>query len=216
MSKLTKCSNGHYYEADRFDTCPFCEKMGLANPNTGTVPVNGPTSNSFDPSFQNDTVPVGNSFPSGELTQNLNQRQNVNKTQNLDEAFADTQKTVAKFSAGTNGKEPVVGWLVAVEGKHKGEDFRLKAGNNFIGRDRTMDVVLSNDNSVSRNKHAILTYDPMGNVFIVRGGESHELSYLNGQILLEPKVINNYDKLLIGQTTLMFVSLVGDKFTWDK
>lgn len=216
MSKLTKCSNQHFYEAEKYDTCPFCEKMGLAGSNSATVPVSKPAVNSFEPSFPTDTVPVGMQFTPNGPTQKLNSNPNENKTQNLDEAFADSTCTVAKFSVGANGKEPVVGWLVAVEGKHKGEDFRLKAGNNFIGRDRTMDVVLSNDNSVSRNKHAIITYDPMGNVFIVRGGESHELSYLNGQILLEPKVINNYDKLLIGNTTLMFISLVGDKFTWEK
>lgn len=48
MAKLTSCPNGHFYDADRFTTCPYCEQPEKQPPtfrdqpeDTGkTVPVN--------------------------------------------------------------------------------------------------------------------------------------------------------------------------------
>ena len=37
---------------------------------------------------------------------------------------------------------PVVGWLVALTGKHKGQDFRLREGKNIIGSEAECEIVL--------------------------------------------------------------------------
>ena len=75
---------------------------------------------------------------------------------------------------------PCVGWLVALNGVHAGQDFRLKVGKNFVGRDLSMDIVLDGEKSVSRNKHAIIVYEPKQHLYLVQPGESSELVYLNG------------------------------------
>src|SRR5204863_317457 len=51
-------------------------------------------------------------------------------------------------------KVPVVGWLVALTGKHKGDDFRVKEGKNIIGSDADCDVILTDD--FISSKHANL------------------------------------------------------------
>ena len=53
-------------------------------------------------------------------------------------------------------KPPVVGWLVALSGEQKGEDFRLRDGQNTIGSAPDCEVVLR-DSAVS-GKHASLRH----------------------------------------------------------
>src|SRR5579871_2596809 len=53
-------------------------------------------------------------------------------------------------------KPPVVGWLVALSGEQKGEDFRIRDGQNIIGSAPDADIVLR-DAAVS-SKHASLRY----------------------------------------------------------
>ena len=111
---------------------------------------------------------------------------------------------------------PCVGWLIAIAGNHVGEDFRLKAGKNFIGRDASMDVALTNDKSVSRNKHAIVTYEPKQHLYLVQPGESSELAYLNNEVVLTPVRIKAYDMITVGEVNLLFMPLCGERFDWTE
>lgn len=125
----------------------------------------------------------------------------------------DEQRTVAFY--GTENTHPVVGWLVCISGEHLGESFNLKAGQNFIGRALIMDVPLSKDASVSRNKHAIVTYDPVGRMFFVQPGESNGLTYVGKELLLTPRPISAYEHIKVGQCELVFVPFCGEKFAWE-
>ena len=204
MPKVTKCMNGHFYDAERFDTCPYCNAGHAQAPGGAaqgvTVPLDG-FGNTGAPKTEPIDYPQRPDSPQRPATPAP--------------AEDDPGKTIGMFPPAGNGKNPVVGWLVCVEGPLYGEDFRLKAGNNFIGRDQSMDVTLRGDNSVSRIKHVILTYDPVGNQFIVRPGESHELTYLNHEVLLDSKLIRMYDVLSVGSCELMFIPLVGENFVWN-
>ena len=40
---------------------------------------------------------------------------------------------------------PIAGWLLVLNGKHKGEDFRLREGKNAVGSAPTGEVVLTDD-----------------------------------------------------------------------
>lgn len=64
----------------------------------------------------------------------------------------DNDKTVA-VHVFENGIEPVVGWLVCVNGEEKGRDYRLIRGRNRIGRDSDMDVTIRKDQKVTREEH---------------------------------------------------------------
>ena len=120
-------------------------------------------------------------------------------------------------NAGTEeNKSPVVGWLVCTAGTHIGEDFRLTAGNNTIGRSGTMDVCLSGENTVSRGKHAVVVYEPEENIFLTTPGDVKELSYLNGRVVLAPQVLKRGDRIRLGEVELMFIPCCGEDFTWKK
>ena len=178
---LTRCENGHFYDADRFDTCPHCNQTGIS-----TVGVDSDGEKEY-------TLPLdegGTVLGSDEAGVTIGY-------------FEDVQT------------EPVVGWLVAIEGVHFGEDFKLTAGRNFIGRDSSMNVALAKDNSVSRSKHAVVLYEPKSNMFIVQAGEAKELCYLNDKVVLAATELTAYDVLTLGKTKLLFIPCCSDKFNWD-
>ena len=204
--KLTKCAAGHFYDADKFQTCPHC------GPDTGAQ-QGGP--NDLTQKLDGVGAPQGKTEPLNDLPQSGGSAAPSNGGgSTLAENVQDVQKTIGIFNVSKGSKQPVVGWLVCIEGKDFGEDFPLRMGKNFIGRANNMDVVLT-DNSVSRDKHSIIVYEPKGNLFIIQAGESRELSYLNDEVVLSPTQIKPYDKIKLGETTLLFVPLCGDNFVWE-
>lgn len=126
---------------------------------------------------------------------------------------SDDTLTVRKWVK--NGVQPVVGWLVCIEGDDYGKDFRLHASHNFIGRNDDMDVKLK-DASVSGKKHTTITYDIKSGNFYISAGESKELAYLNDKVVLESKEINAYDIISVGNSKLLFVPFCSDNFNWDE
>lgn len=111
---------------------------------------------------------------------------------------------------------PCTGWLVSLGGAHTGIDFRLKAGKNFVGRSADMDVALVGDKSVSRNKHAIVVYEPKQHLYLIQPGESSELVYLNDAVVLSPMQLTAYDIITVGEVQLLFIPLCGEKFSWSE
>lgn len=184
---LTRCSQGHFFDADKFATCPHCESSG----NGGMV-----------------TQP---SKP--EPKEKKEEKVEVQKS--LKNQVDDVQKTVGMFRTDKSSKQPVAGWLVCVEGPHFGEDFRIVMGRNFLGRAGNMDIVLAKDNMVSRDKHAIIVYEPKDNIFIIQPGESKELFYLNDRVVLSPAELNPYDTLKLGSCILLFVPFCSKNFNWN-
>lgn len=191
---LKRCSNGHFYDADKYMTCPHCHMTATANEETVALDAGrfnqageeGPTV-----SLQPDEPSVF-----------------------ADAVSAEEDKTVS-FYKDSLGTEPVVGWLTCTAGEYYGQSFNLKSGRNFIGRNPEMDIVLSGDLSVSRDRHAVVIYEPKTKVFIAQPGDSHELFYLNEKVVLNNEVLSPYDVLTIGNEQLLFIPLCGEKFCWE-
>jgi len=286
--KLTKCENKHFYDADKFDTCPHCEKaVGSAqdrpdqsisvkpstgsppgpskkktlSPHTGSIwdqnadpktanfmdefdatgevsatkqsekPVeitqereeNSPEETSTAPSIaveesvaENDLEQVtAPASPKPEPTSTPEPKESLQSQVNAVASHGPTEdlKTMAFYNF--TDAEPVVGWLVCVTGEYFGESFNLKTGQNFIGRALTMDVPLAKDTSVSRDKHAIVTYDPQNRVFFVQPGDSSGLTYLNDALLLAHQPLKAYEKIKVGKSEFVFVPCCGEQFSWE-
>ena len=112
--------------------------------------------------------------------------------------------------------DPVVGWLVVVEGPGKGHAMQLGYGSNPLGRGATDRVKLDfGDDQISRNGHAIVTYDPRGRQFYVQHGGGTNLTYLGDQPVLAPVELPALSHLGIGNTILRFVPLCGAEFDWQ-
>ena len=225
---LVRCENGHFYDADRFSTCPHCTGGAAEQPPvdsafaTGggvimdsTMPYSDFNDNVFDTPTAPHTMPFQDTQQSGSLSDLVEQVQQVSQAAPAPaQEEQDDNKTV-RYQALDSKSDPVVGWLVCIGGEELGKSYMLKSGRNFIGRSDNMDVVIKGDQSVSRDKHAILLYDPKSRLFLVQPGDSHELFYLNDQVVLTPTQLNVNDKLQIGATMLVFVPFCGPSFAWE-
>ena len=264
---LTKCPNGHFYDAAKFQHCPHC--TGVQNPDRKagdssdrdlkTVALNTDTDADVKTVAMNVETAMDAINAQGVLNaashmngvNHLNPANAMNaddedvKTVPLQSSYAapvqapgfppvqpmpvsgnrsqdDDVETVGYYqtdsAAPVTGQKriaPVVGWLVVTNGSERGRSYTLKAGKNFIGRGTSNDVVLSGDNTVSREKHAIVIFEPHAQSFLLQPGTSNELFYVNDEVVLETRPVKAYDVLSIGKTTLVFVPFCGESFSWE-
>ncbi len=101
-------------------------------------------------------------------------------------------------------KPPVVGWFVAMSGEQKGEDFRVRDGQNIIGSAPDADIVI-HDTAVS-GKHASLRYKD--HKFYITDLDSTNGTFLNdGTEPIAKEELKDNDMIKVGDVTLKFKCL---------
>ena len=184
---MKRCENGHYYDANKYSACPSCGIQDLDIRATVIHPV-PPVSAA---STEGHTVRYDQSPRPG----------------------SEPGVTVGLLRKKT-GIDPVVGWLVCIQGADKGRDFRIRSERNAIGRAPNMDICISGDDSISREKHAYISYNPRRNSFLLTPGDSRGIVYLNDEEVAAPMALTAYDVVELGQTKLLFVPFCGAQFQW--
>jgi hypothetical protein len=121
--------------------------------------------------------------------------------------------TVGVFSSQV-GIDPPVAFAIVIAGPDKGASFTLQAGRSFIGRSAGSDIELTNDEAVSREGHALISYDARKNSFLVASGQGRQITYLNGEELVDPKPIKAYDVVEVGRSKISFLPFCGEEFSW--
>jgi hypothetical protein len=183
---MISCPSGHWYDNTDHTSCPYCNTGSIGS----TVPVNPGISA---------TLPV---FPSG------------NPTPGSYGTYASDEGKTMPLIRENIGIDPVVGWLVCTNGKDRGKDYRIHADNNFIGRNSTMDICISGDETISRENHAIISYDSREKVFYLAPGSGRAIVRHNNKPALMAVELMPFDLIELGQTTLTFVPFCGEKFDW--
>jgi hypothetical protein len=110
-----------------------------------------------------------------------------------------SQDTVVVHSRVAAEKGRLVGWIVALNGAHEDEDFRLHVGTNIVGSESTCDVVLS-DPSISR-RHCLVRCE--GDGFEIADLSSRNKTYVNGELVQKHPLIDN-DVVRLGDVELEF------------
>lgn len=192
---MKRCGNGHYYDEAKHSFCPHCGvnidlNLGVTMPKR--------------PSVVEDLSKTQAIFPSGN---------GANNAPNLPPKAHDN-KTVAVYRK-QMGIDPVVGWLVCIEGPNKGKDYRIRSERNFIGRSDKMDICIDEDEAISRENHAIISYSPKKRLFRIYPGDSRGLVYLNDEEVITADELNLYDIIELGKTKLMFIPFCGERFEWS-
>ena len=282
--KLRKCVNGHFYDEENYDRCPYCEQidghknevpcaeektMGFYSmEQRGQILESEERTPAYSPQYdceeqsgqprreeadfwmsqneygqESESEDYDRESPELKTSPEYGYRQSSQgycpEYQNPYGGYADRynpmppqgdfggqpqrwgtetpdedNRTVGYYSRRL-GTEPVVGWLVCVEGTCKGESFSLITGRFFVGRGPDMVFVLRDERGVSWKRHAIIVYEPRENIFIAQTGDSRELFYVNDEVVLDHIALQSYDVLSIGNTKLLFIALCGEKFKWD-
>jgi hypothetical protein len=192
---MKRCEQGHYYDADKHSMCPAC---GVPNLDLGF------------------TRPLGQQQPNQEATWRVPSSADEGKTMRHDTnrvGARDAGETVAIVRKKA-GIDPVVGWLICVEGADKGRDYRIRSEKNFIGRSEKMDIQISGDDTISRENHAVVSFNPKNNVFKIHPGDGRGIVYLNGDDVDTAQELKPYDTVELGQTKLAFVPFCGETFQW--
>jgi len=232
--KMCTCPNGHYYNADIYSSCPEC---GAGAGGAQGIPPTAPAGAFGGGSSIGATEPVGpmggfggfNASPVGKTEPIMpfgGSAEPIGKTMPANDYMggASVTKPVEQFPktefAGSFAKgpaamstEPVVGWLVCVDGPMRGVDFRIHDGYNFIGRE-TGDIVIQGDNTVSRQRHAVIAFYAKRNTFYVGPAEGKNIIELNDEPVFNHVEMKSYDVITVGNTKLMLVALCGPKFNW--
>ena len=200
---LTECANGHLYDTDMNDSCPYC--------NGGSNLINFSAGGD---SGVGKTAPVGGGFgPSGTRQSQSEIGATVAPAAYVKKQEEDN-RTVGIFQKRME-LEPVVGWLVCVDGADKGKDYKLYGKNNTIGRSERMDVYIKNDPTISRENHARLAYDQKHNDFHLIPADATNNIYVNEEPVYIPTKIKAYDLIELGDTKVVFVPFCSDRFTWQ-
>ena len=180
---MQRCRQGHYFDAQKSKVCPACGIAGLEV--VATKPKRQEAGGvGPQPSMQ----------PRGQAGAN----------------DAEDRPTVGVVRKQL-GIDPVVGWLVCIEGAQRGRDYRLHSERNLIGRAPEMDICITGDESVSRNTHAVIVFEPRQRTFRLSTGEGRGLVYLNGEVVEGMTKLEANAVIELGHTKLMFVPF---PFSW--
>lgn len=192
-----ECAFGHLYDADQYGSCPYC--------------------NSKSPEIvfgkENRTVAPGMSGPRRE--DRAGEIPPTKPGPDYRNPMEDPGRTKSGFEE-NNKYDPVVGWLVCIEGSRKGKGYELRNKINGIGRDPSNDISFPNDTLISRKNHVRLAYDNENNNFHLIPGESTNIVYVNGTPLFASRALEAYDVIKMGEIKLIFVPLCSEKFTWEQ
>jgi hypothetical protein len=213
---MVQCSNGHFYDEDQ-GICPHCSSE---NEPAKTVGFHGNATDLKRTNWQSPPVNQSNRLeekpfplPNKYGVVTTGPLNNSNQTQlpssNPIEGTKDihsNHKTIGMYNT-NDGFDPVVGWLVCLEGIDRGKDFSLYSDKNSIGRLQHNDIHISGDPTISRENHATIVFDTRKKQFRILAGEGRGIAYVN--------ILKANDIIEIGETKLLFIPLCGEDFNWD-
>lgn len=191
---MKRCEQGHYFDADKHTMCPAC---GVPDLDLGKTRPLGHSPSQPEATWRSPAMDEGKTV-----------RHDTNRV-----GPRDSGETVALVRKKA-GIDPVVGWLICIDGADKGRDYRIRSEKNFIGRSEKMDIQISGDETISRENHAVVSYNPKNDSFKVHPGDGRGMVYLNGNDVDTPQELKPYDTIEIGQTKLAFIPFCGEKFQW--
>src|SRR5262245_28433933 len=111
--------------------------------------------------------------------------------------------------------DPVVGWLVILDGLGRGQFRPIRYGQNAVGRGQDLRISIDfGDSRISREPHAFVIYDEFQRKFFIRDNGKSNIIRLNGNAVLTHAELHDRDVISIGETSLLFVSLCDQNFDW--
>ncbi|MCO5171284.1 MAG: FHA domain-containing protein [Planctomycetes bacterium] len=172
------CQNGHVMEAS-WDRCPYCP-----DPSRMGRPAVPPTRVSMPAEATPAPLPTPTPAP---------------------KPGASAKKTRMMVEEASS---PVVGWLVALTGNHKGQDFRVREGKTSIGSDEGNDIQLT-DEFISGHHATIKFVQKDGErIFILTDMDSSNGTFLNDaeEPIAREELVDN-DTVSFGKTKMKFKCL---------
>ena len=102
-------------------------------------------------------------------------------------------------------KIPIVGWLVALSGKHKGDDFRIREGKNTVGSAPNCDMVIQDDHMSSKHANINYIHKDGESIYVLVDLDSTNGTFLNDsdERVFHEELVDN-DTITFGTTKCKF------------
>lgn len=214
---LKRCdADLHFYDPEKHESCPYCRiQSGDADE---TVAYSGGAGSPA-------AIPAGEGVTTVGYTEAGDETESFGIGESSTSAYMGSTQYVTPgdgvepegVTVGVFRKKasfsPVVGWLVNVDGKERGKDYRIRPGINLVGRSDASDIVVKDDDTISRVEHAEIEYDPEDNTFYLLRKKNPEVR-LNGTKIREPKKLSAYDVIQLGETVFLFIPFCSESFKW--
>lgn len=190
-----RCQNGHFID-ESWDICPYCP------------PDNMYQRDDAGPSHQPRSEPVADSYvpPPARVSR-------AEPAASRDAAAPSPQRTMAAAKVDLDQRRYVVGWLVGLNGKARGEAFPVRMGRNILGRSKECEVVVDDEQASAH--HADLVYRPEERRYILMDHNSTNGTYVNGKEIEPRRDLVSRDIVTIGSHRFLFVSLSELGLNWD-
>lgn len=234
--RIIKCKNNHFYDGDKFMFCPICqvetiyyemktvteehlvEQEVIETKSSQKLPLNY----EIDLTEHIETDHIGNnedifideishqeSFSKDDLdvTEHHEELETVIDNLTYDDILVD--QTIYNLA-------PVIGWLLCIKGQYLGQSYEIRYGSNQLSLNHIAKQNLDMSENDTEGYFTSISFNSGLNKFLIVPGISRELVYLNGNLLLEKAFLNQNDKVQIGESTLMFLPLLSDLFSWNK
>lgn len=197
MSEMVLCKrNIHYYDPEKHGDCPYCKRIEEGRGGDPTAPAD-------ESDWKPETSAKGRDAAAG-----------GGKKPHID------RSATAPWYSGDKDKaevfEPVVGWLVAVEGPSRGRDFRLKPGRNVVGRTVESEVYVEDDDLMSRDHAIVYYYGEINNFYVEDNKSKHGTFILPAMdLVVERRPIKDGDRIKTGKSVFILKTLCNEAFKWE-
>lgn len=200
---LSECENGHIYDKDQYTSCPYCKnkevriEFGTSEKTIGkTMPVSMGSN-------IGKTVPVSMGNNIGK-TVPVSMGSNIGKT-----------VPVSDNNGINKSSSKVYGWLVSIDGKDCGEDYKITSMNCLIGTGPEADIVLSVSSSDYSGNIFRICFDKRGGQFYIVPDQGYTDIYVDDEPAFTQRPIPTRTCIEVGGSKYIFIAFCNDSFNWD-
>ena len=198
---VVRCTRGHYFDNEKFSTCPHCTSHKTEWPES----FSGRQTDSYAAEY------IRKNRAGAEKEENAG-------TEKTDIEKINTEKSNMKKTTGISQNcEPTryaAGWLVCIKGEEYGCNYPLYAGFNRIGRSYGCDITLT-DPMVPAKEHCSVIYEEKKNLFFVLPKDGNFV-YVEEETVEGAQEIKSGQVITLGETQLeLAVFCTGEK-RWIK
>ena len=112
------------------------------------------------------------------------------------------QQSAAQMKT-TPADDPVIGWLVCINGMDRGVSYPLLGKINTIGSSQSNDIQIHGESDVAAENHACIAYDEQTTACILLVGVGRKVS-LNGEYNDYSQPLNKFDIITIGNSQFVY------------
>lgn len=193
------CPNGHIYDSSIYgDECPLC-------PKGANEPLNPPMPNDIG-GGTHVSVPVNPVVPNIPKVPTPDVSGETEFKKPLQQPIPGG-RTIIRPTQGTatvQGRK-LVGFLVTYSRNPLGKVYNIYEGKNIVGRDRSCDICIPEDNQMS-GRHMSIVYRNVDNKFRYHDELSSNGSFVNKE-LSDDGELKNHDIIRLGGTVFIFIAI---------